>query len=70
MKGPGKYDRESQKVLLSTDADGVLLIILGGRLGSGFSMTVRESERARALALVPSVLREVAAEMERDNPVS
>ncbi len=70
MKGPGKYDREAERALVATDADGVLLIILGGRLGSGFSMTGRESERARALALVPNVLREVAAQMERDNQPS
>ncbi len=70
MTGPGKYDTECEGVLLATNADGVLLIVLGGHRGSGFSMTVRQSERARAVALVPSVLREVAAEIERDNPPS
>jgi hypothetical protein len=63
MRGPGKYDDAATVARLSTDADGVALIVFGGSAGSGFSV---QGPLAFLLDL-PTVLRTMADQIERDN---
>lgn len=62
MIGPGKYDLVTEHVRKVTGAEGVLVIVLGGDRGSGFSMAVP----GYALDKIPGVLREVASQIEQD----
>lgn len=57
MDGPGKYDNVATTAREATDAAGVVLVVLSGRLGNGFSVQARSPEMVDAL---PSLLRQVA----------
>jgi hypothetical protein len=59
--GPGKYDELCTKVREETNADTVLVIVLGGVKGSGFSMQTREMKIS---VLVPAILRDTADQIE------
>lgn len=59
--GPGKYDELCTKVREETKADTVLVIVLGGEKGSGFSMQTAKMEIS---VLVPAILRDTAAQIE------
>lgn len=61
--GPGKYDDEATAVREATGAAGVVLIVLGGGKGSGFSVQTKAKFLLRKL---PSILRGLAAEIEHD----
>lgn len=63
--GPGKYDTECEQVLRSTDADMVLVIVLGGVRGAGFSASIR-ADMPVLLRAVPGILRVTADAIERD----
>ena len=63
MIGPGKYDKECETALDATRAQAVLLIVLDGVKGSGFSMTIDVS-RGFPLFDVPRILRDTAADIE------
>lgn len=60
--GGGKYDEAATKAAEMTEAKGVVLIVLHGRDGSGFSARLPPE----ATVLLPRVLREIADQMERD----
>ena len=63
-EGPGRYDALTTWVREMTDAAGVILIVLpreGGKAGMSVQATSREIVRS-----VPSVLRQVADEIERE----
>lgn len=60
MIGPGKYDNETTNARLETGAIGIVLIVLNGRLGSGFSV---QAPPALAVQL-PFMLRNMADEIE------
>jgi hypothetical protein len=62
MQGPGKYDAECKAVVNQTEADGAILIIFGGKRGSGMA-TIANAE---ALTSIPGVLRYVADMIEKD----
>ena len=62
MEGPGKYDRITTAVRFETEAEAVVLVILGGRLGHGFSV---QTQPERRIDLVKT-LRAVADEIERN----
>lgn len=67
--GPGKYDAECTAVQKSTGAEVVLIIALGGNRGSGFSAAFVTHDPARpppAIYSVPSILRDVANQIEAD----
>lgn len=66
MKGPGRYDKHCTQLLTDLDADAVMVIVLGGDIGNGFSLSSRESARVLVRALVPQLLREVANEVAGD----
>jgi hypothetical protein len=59
--GAGKYDSECTQDLLKTQATAVLLIVLGGKKGSGFSMATID---AATIAMVPAILRDTADQIE------
>jgi hypothetical protein len=64
MIGPGKYDHLCSFVRQSVMADGVVLIILNGDQGEGFSAQFKSKTLAAAM---PDVLRQVADQIEADN---
>jgi len=60
--GPGKYDGACSQVRFTTDADAVVLIVIGGKHGSGFSVQCR-SDMALDLAVL---LRKLADDIDAD----
>jgi len=61
--GPGKYDALCTDARVAADARACILIIIGGKLGSGFSVQTTDSSLAEPTALV-SFLRVVANDIE------
>ena len=66
--GPGKYDDACSRVreevgISDGDGGGVLLIVIGGHLGNGFSC---QADLQTTLAL-PDMLEMVAAQIRRDS---
>ncbi len=59
--GAGKYDDLCTAARVETDAEMVLLVILGGNRGHGFSM--QQKSHVDPLAIV-QMLRDVATEIE------
>jgi hypothetical protein len=64
MIGPGKYDALATHVRETTRARAVLLIVIDGAAGSGFSC---QADIETTLAL-PAILERVAADIRRDGP--
>jgi hypothetical protein len=60
--GPGKYDEACTAARKATKGRAVLLIVIEGASGSGFSV---QSEPGH-LAAVPWLLRDVASSIERE----
>lgn len=63
MKGPGKYDATCTAAMLALNAEGVILIVMNGTNGNGFSANYAS---LKAQAATPAVLRSVADQMEQD----
>lgn len=57
--GPGKYDALATEVREKSNADGVIVIVIGGNAGNGFSAQAD----ADTLARLPSILENVAREI-------
>jgi hypothetical protein len=65
--GPGKYDEEATLVQQRTQASGVLLIILSGDKGNGFSLASFDIQATLEITLnLPALLREMADQIETD----
>jgi hypothetical protein len=62
MNGPGKYDDACTAARETTGAAGALLIIFEGEKGHGFSAQLP----VEALVQIPTVLREIADQIEED----
>ncbi len=62
MIGPGKYDGECRVLQELLQANGVLLAVVGGKKGTGFSCAASLPN----LKILPGVLREIADQLERD----
>jgi hypothetical protein len=62
--GPGKYDPECTVARLATHAEGVALMVFGGKHGDGFSCQLS----GELLLKLPTMLREMAKEIERSIP--
>lgn len=62
--GPGKYDAAATAAREATAARGVILIIIDGNKGSGFSVQAEFGVHAK----LPQLLRHLADEIE-GNPV-
>jgi hypothetical protein len=59
----GKYDAQCEMILLTTNAQGVALIVVDGNAGSGFSVSTRGAPPGRAMAMA---LESAARQIERD----
>jgi hypothetical protein len=62
LKGGGKYDYEAMKQRERLKAAGVILIVIGGKKGDGFSGQATRP----ILEAMPQVLRDVADQMDLD----
>lgn len=58
--GPGKYDPECTRIMQEQDAQIVLVIVVDGKRGNGFSCQCTPEW----LVAVPQLLRSVAADIE------
>lgn len=61
--GGGKYEKEAQELLEKLGADGLVLIVTGGKRGPGFEVAVTDPGLMRSL---PMVLRGAAVSIEID----
>jgi len=62
MFGAGKYDLVCEHVRKVTSAEGVLVIVINGDQGQGFSCQLTPA----LLPMVPALLRHVADQIEAD----
>lgn len=62
MDGPGKYDDLCTYVREKSDALAVIVLIIGGRLGNGFSVQATHNIEAE----LPGMLRATAKSIEED----
>jgi hypothetical protein len=61
--GPGKYDTIATMARELSGGHTVVVLVLGGSRGEGFSVQTRDPMMARAL---PGLLRSIANDIERD----
>jgi hypothetical protein len=61
-RGPGKYDEIGMEVLKQTGAKGIIVMVMDGNKGSGFSVIGEPG----AIEIFPQVLREMANAIEAD----
>jgi hypothetical protein len=65
--GPGKYDGEATLIQARTQAAGVLLMILDGNKGNGFSLASYDIQATLEITLsLPKLLRMMADQIEID----
>jgi len=64
MIGPGKYDDLTSAMRLATEAEAIAVIVVGGKLGSGFSCQALHPEM---LPVMANAMRKAADQMERDH---
>jgi predicted nuclease of predicted toxin-antitoxin system len=64
MGQAGRYDNLTDRVLGETDADGVILVVLGGNKGSGFTLSCKAEVTERLHDALPSMLRQIADTIE------
>jgi len=64
--GGGKYAAQLDGLMAELDADVVLLVVVGGNQGSGFSIGINDRGIGpdRALAQTPAILRALADSIE------
>jgi hypothetical protein len=63
-RGPGKYDKECVDALVATEATCCVLVVIGGKDGSGFSVN---SMQPGAEKMLPNLLRALADQIEGVN---
>lgn len=61
----GKYDEHCEAALRRTNADAVLLIIIGGSQGHGFSVAVKNDLKDAIVHTIPKLLHSTADEIEK-----
>lgn len=61
--GPGKYDALATDARVAANADAVILVVLGGDLGSGFCVQTRVPLTPAVLA---ALLRKVADDIDAE----
>lgn len=61
----GKYDKAAAMVMVATQAELVLLCVINGVCGCGFSITMAEEHSAH-LKHLPGTLRTIADNIEKD----
>lgn len=60
MPGPGKYNASCTQLVAELAADGVVLIVVNGKRGSGFAVQATPLVHA----LLPSLLRSIADDID------
>jgi len=60
--GRARYDEACGEARMTTEAEGVLLIVFGGNKGNGFSAQIPQ----HLLMQVPEILRYVAEQIQKD----
>lgn len=65
MKGGGRYGEQCLHAMRTTGGKVVLLIVIEGDAGTGFSLVSAVGPEP-ATAMLPAVLRDVANSLERD----
>lgn len=65
-EGPGKYDDVCTLARDLTNAEGVLLCVLGGSQGNGFSAQIQSPRQDEVLRAFAAALRAIADEMDAD----
>ncbi len=60
----GKFDDLCQACLMATHSELSVLLLIGGPMGPGFSVTATDPEHVRR---IPQLLRSVADDIERQN---
>lgn len=69
--GPGKYDAAATFVRIQTDAECVAVIVIGGTLGSGFSVQGTNPETIKALPdMLETMARDIRKEIQDDEPTT
>lgn len=58
--GPGKYDSECTEIMVAEHAEAVLVIVIGGKRGSGFACQATPAITFN----LPTILLNVAKEIE------
>jgi hypothetical protein len=61
----GRYDTVVDGVLQQTAAEAVILVVLGGNKGSGFTLSCKAQVVEKVHARLPMMLREIADSIER-----
>ncbi len=61
--GASKYDDLATLVRKRAKARGVIVMVFGGEVGSGFSV---QTQDAQLIAILPELLRDMAADIEAD----
>ncbi|RPH76023.1 hypothetical protein EHM76_00280 [bacterium] len=61
--GPGRYDHVATRAREMTDAKAVVVIVIGGNLGEGFSV---QTDNPTILLSLSDLLEDVAAQLRRD----
>lgn len=64
--GPGRYDDLTTYVREHAAAEAVLVIVLGGRHGSGFSVQALAEHAEQVQTRIPAILRDIAEKIEVD----
>ena len=62
--GPGEYDEECAKILMDNEADVVVVVVLGGKRGSSFSLNAIPGVPVHEK--LPKLLRELARQIEEN----
>ncbi len=62
MRGPGKYGDVAEKVAELTEASELLVIVLDGNKGPGFTCSVSQEH----MHMIPEILRITADSIEKD----
>lgn len=62
--GPGRYDPLATVAREAAEAEGVILIVVQGKFGDGFSAQLS----ALAIMAMPTYLRQLADQIERSGP--
>lgn len=72
LEGAGKYDGACNELVRSTGGEIVVVMIVDGKRGSGFSIAVRQDKRDAEIVMVelPHMLRDLADKIEETNPLS
>jgi hypothetical protein len=65
-QGPGRYDELATYCRTQAGAIAVLVVVIGGRNGSGFSIQVLEGADRALAGRLPALLRGIAADIEDD----